>query len=92
MDEQCLAYPFSNGKNIVRVKLESIIEQPHRKAYFEPRFIYSISTYLSGLHAFIVYRQGLHGLFGWNLVKDSDKEVGLHAIICAHFKWYIILS
>ncbi|XP_065910800.1 twinkle mtDNA helicase-like [Dysidea avara] len=60
IDQQCLAYPFYNDKNIARVKVESTIEQANRKTYFEPR-------------------HGLHGLFGWNLIKESDKEVVLTA-------------
>ena len=41
-DEQCLAYPFSNGKNMVRVKVECITEQANKKAYFEPRYIFTV--------------------------------------------------
>jgi len=37
VDEQCLAYPLYNDKDIVRVKVESTIEQANKKAHFEPR-------------------------------------------------------
>ena len=75
IDEQCLAYPFSNSKNIVRVKVECITEQAHKKAYFEPRYIFTVLIRIITQSMFAIFRQGLHGLFGWNLIKDSDKQV-----------------
>ena len=56
----------------MRVKVESIT---HKKAYFEPRFYVNIFIQMILMYNYFVHRQGIHGLFGWNLIKDSTKEV-----------------
>ena len=62
VDEQCLAYPLYNDKDIVRVKVESTIEQANKKAHFEPRSDKCYSVHLQCIITDMGYMDCLAGI------------------------------